>query len=135
MPLIAGLLGHVWPFVAMGVMALGLFTMWEIHKVDKLEMANKDAVIEQKNKDAIISAKQIGQLNGQLQATEAKAQPLIKEIYHEKVTATCGPAVQRAADGVRMLLDTGSPGNANPGPVSPGAVRKASAAPVPLIRH
>ena len=129
------LLFHFAPYLAIVVMGVGIWGLYEEHKADKLLHANDQAIIEQKNKDAIISAKQIGQLNGLLQATEAKAQPLIKEIYHEKVTATCGPAVQRAVDGVRMLLDTGGPGNANPGPQPIGAVRKASAAPVPLIRH
>ncbi len=128
------LLGHVWPFVAMGVMGLGLFTMWEVHKVDKAELASSQAIIEQKNKDAITSAKQIGLLNGQLQATDAKAQPIIRDIYHETVSATCGPAVQRAVAGVQLLLQTG-PGQPQPGSKPASPVHTASGAPVPLVRH
>ncbi len=129
------LLGHVWPFVAMGVMGLGLFTMWEVHKVDKAELASSQAIIEQKNKDAITSAKQIGLLNGQLQATDAKAQPVIREIYHAALTSTCGPAVQSAVTGVRSLLGEADPGQPQPRPQPASPVHTASGAPVPLVRH
>lgn len=133
--MIATLLGHFWPFIAMGVMALGMFGLWEQHKVDKIELANSQAIIEQKNKDAITSAKQIGLLNGQMQATAEKVQPLVREIYHETVTSTCGPSVQRAADGVRLLLGESGPGKPDTRPVIVSPVHKANAAPVPILRH
>jgi hypothetical protein len=129
------LLLHFAPYIAMAVMGLGIWGLLEEHKADKAALVSSQAIIEQKNHDAVVSAQQIGKLNGQLQATEAKAQPLIKEIYHEKVTATCGPAVQRAVDGVRLLLDTSSPGSKDAGPVIVSPVHKANAAPVPLVRH
>jgi hypothetical protein len=109
--------------------------MIEQHRADKAEIASSQAIIEQKNKDAITSAKQIGLLNGQMQATAEKVQPLVREIYHETVTSTCGPAVQHAADGVRLLLGEGDPGSSYARPVTPGPVHKASGAPVPLVRH
>ena len=130
------LLLHFAPYIAMAVMGLGIWGLIEEHKADKAALVSSQAIIEQKNHDAIVSAQQIGKLNGQLQATDAKAQPIIREIYHAAVTTSCGPAVQSAVAGVRSLLNAeGSPGQPNPGPVPLGPVRKASAAPVPLVRH
>jgi hypothetical protein len=109
---------HFAPYIAMAVMGLGIWGLWQEHKADSLKHANDQAVIQQNLKDHANSEKQIGLLQGKLEVIDAKAQPIIQRIVSAPVTTGCGPVVRTALDGVRELRDSSSQ---PPGPKPPVA--------------
>ena len=119
------LLFHFGPYIAMAVMGLGVFGLWEMHKVDAAKHENDQAVIQQNLKDRASSEKQIGILQTKLENLDGKTQPIIQRIVAAPVTAGCGPSVGVAVDGLRELFDgSGKP----PGPVA----AKPTGMPTPL---
>jgi hypothetical protein len=114
------LLLHFAPYIAMAVMGLGIWGLWQEHKADSLKHANDQAVIQQNLKDHANSEKQIGLLQGKLEVIDAKAQPIIQRIVSAPVTTGCGPVVRTALDGVRELRDSSDEQTGRKPPVAKG---------------
>ncbi len=106
---------HLGPYIAMAVMGLGLFGLWEMHKVDAAQHKDDTAIIQQNLKDHAESEKQIGILQTKLENVDAKVQPIIQRIVEAPKTTGCGPSVGYSADGVRDLFGA-SQVNAGPKP-------------------
>lgn len=117
----ATLLLHLAPYVAMAVMSLGLWGLWQEHKGDQLKHANDQATIQQNLKDRAESAKQIGILQTKLEDVDAKAQPIIQRIVQAPVTTGCGPVVNDSVAGVRDLYNA-SAQPARPKPDKPAGM-------------
>lgn len=107
---------HFWPYIAMAVMGLGIWGLFEEHKADALKHANDQAVIQQDLKDRATSAAQIATLETKLGALDVKVQPIIQRIVTAPITNGCGPSVGFSIDGVRDLFSASSPA---PGPKPP----------------
>ena len=114
------LLLHFGPYIAMAVMGLGLFGLWEMHKADAAQHKDDQAVIQQNLKDRADSEKQIGILETKLGAINARAEPIIQRIVQSAPTTGCGPSVGFAVDGVRDLYGSGAPTPGRKPPVATG---------------
>lgn len=107
---------HFAPYLAMAVMGLGLWGLWQEHKVDQIKHANDQATIQQNLKDRANSEKQIGILQTKLEGLDAKAQPIIQRIVSAPVTTGCGPVVGTSVAGVRELFGDAGAQQAGPKP-------------------
>ncbi len=112
---------HLGPYIAMAVMGLGLFGLWEMHKVDAAAHKDDQAVIQQGLKDRAESAKQYGILQGKLENIDAKTAPTIQYVTSAPVTSGCGPTVGFAVDRLRDDRN-GSKVPAGPKPSQPPRV-------------
>ncbi len=94
---------HIAPYIAMAVMGLGIWGLFEQHKVDQAKIESAQAQVVQDQKDRAESEKQLGILQGKLENIDARAQPVIQRIVAAPATSGCGPSVAIAIDGVRQL--------------------------------
>ncbi len=117
----------IWGYegIVIAVMGLGLFGLWEQHKVDAVAHKDDQAVIQQGLKDRAESAKQYGILQGKLENIDAKTAPTIQYVTSAPVTTGCGPTVGFAVDRLRDDRNAGKV-PAGPKPSQPPRV------PVPL---
>lgn len=125
----AAILLHLAPYIAMAVMGLGIWGLFEEHKADKVALNAANAQIVQNLKDQKESSKQLGIFQAKAEAADAKTQPVIQRIVSAPVTTGCGPTVGFAIDGLRDLYSNGAKAR-GPVPDKPGSVPAAS--PTPL---
>jgi hypothetical protein len=125
------LLLHFAPYIAIAVMALGVWGLWQQHEVDQDKIASQSAQRIADQQQRIEDAKNLAIANTRLEALSVRSTPIIQTVLAAPATSGCGPVVDTALGGVRDLRaarDTASgPGAAKPGAVP--ATRAAAARP------